>query len=48
MDGIVEIRLENGGKVVEVRAGQKAVITEEGKVENLSSVNLRKLNRLWE
>ena len=42
IDGIVEIRIENGGKVVEVRAGQKTVITREGE-----GVNLCKLNRWW-
>lgn len=48
MDGVVEIKPENGSKVVAVRAGQKAVITKEGEVEELSTFNPSELDRWWE
>ena len=48
MDGVVEIRHREGGKVVEVKAGQKAVITKDGEVRHISPVDLRTIDRWWD
>lgn len=48
MDSVVEITSLEGGEAVEIRAGQKAVITKEGKVERLSTFNASEVHHWWE
>jgi hypothetical protein len=48
MDSVVEITSLEGGEAVKIHAGQKAVITKEGKVERLSTFDASEVNRWWE